>query len=59
MRRTSDSLNEGLLITWPDKSFKENDIFSMENIVDSALELSTKKLCSLDKYRLNQRAKWP
>ena len=27
---------------WPDKSYKENDMFSMEMIVGSALELSAK-----------------
>ena len=43
--------NEGLPIKWPEKSFKM--IFcSMEKIVGSALELSTKAFFSLDKYRL-------
>ena len=36
----------------PDKSFKENYIFSMEKVVGSALELSAKRLFTLDKYRL-------
>ena len=38
----------------PDKSFKENYIFSMEKVVGSALELSTKRLFTLDKYRLKK-----
>ena len=50
--RTSDSLNEGLPIKWPEKSFKENDIFSMEKIVGSTLDLSTKAVFSLDEYQL-------
>ena len=33
--RTSDSLNERLPIKWPEKSFKENDIYSMKMIVSS------------------------
>ena len=36
--RTSDSLNEGLPIKLPEKSFKENDIFSMKKIVGSILD---------------------
>ena len=37
---------------WPEKSFKENDIFSMKKIVGSTLDLSTKPVISLDKYQL-------
>ena len=36
------SLFAGLSIIWPDKSFKENDIFPSEKIVCSASKLSTK-----------------
>ena len=34
---------------WPEKKFKENDIFSMIKIVALILELSTKAAFSLDK----------
>ena len=34
---------------WPEKSFKENDIFSKKKIVALTLELSTKAVFSLDK----------
>ena len=37
---------------WPEKSFKENDIFSMKNRVGSTLDLSTKAVFSWDKYQL-------
>ena len=37
---------------WPDESFKENDIFSMNKIVGSTPELSAKVFISLDKYQL-------
>ena len=37
---------------WPEKSFIEKDIFSMEKIVGSTLELSAKVFFSLDKYQL-------
>ena len=47
---TSDSLNEGLPIKWPEKSFEENDSFSINRIVGSTLELSAKVFFSLDKY---------
>ena len=47
--RTSDSLNEGLPIKWPDKSFKVNEFFSIKKIVGSTLEFSTKVFFSLDK----------
>ena len=50
--RTSDSLNEGLPIEMTEKSFKENDIFSMKKIVGSTRDLSTKAVFSLDKYQL-------
>ena len=49
LERTSVSLNEGLPIKRPEKSFKENDIFSMKKIVGLTLELSTKAVFSLDK----------
>ena len=49
MERTWHSLNEELSIKMADKSFKENDIFSVEKIVGSDLELSAKGLM----YRLN------
>ena len=42
IRRTSGSLNEGLPIKWPEKCFKENDIYSMKEIVGSTLDLSAK-----------------
>ena len=42
MIRVAVPFNEGLPIKWPDKSFKENDFFSMKNIVGSTLEFSTK-----------------
>ena len=29
-KKTSDSLNERSPIKWPEKSFKENDIFSLK-----------------------------
>ena len=54
VRRTSDSLNGDLPVKWPDKSLEENDIFSMEKIVGSALQLSAKRLFSLDKNRLKK-----
>ena len=41
-KKTSDSLNERSPIKWPEKSFKENDIFSMKKIAGSTLELSAK-----------------
>ena len=50
--RTSDSLNEGLPIKMTRESFKENDIFSMNKIVGSTLDLSTKAVFSLNKYQL-------
>ena len=34
---------------WPEKSFKENDIFSMKKIVILTLELYTQVFFSLDK----------
>ena len=37
---------------WQEKSFKENDIFSMNKIVDSTPELSANVFISLDKYQL-------
>ena len=37
---------------WPEKSFNENDIFSIKKIVGSTLDLSTKAVFSLDKYQL-------
>ena len=40
------------LLKWPEKSFKENDIFSMKKIVGSTPELSAKVFLSLDKYQL-------
>ena len=51
-QRTSDSLNEGLPIKRPEKSFKENNIFSMKKIVGSTHDLSTKAIFSMDKYQL-------
>ena len=52
-QRTSDSLNEGLPIKKrPEKSFKENDIFSMKKIEGSTLDSSTEAVFSLDKYQL-------
>ena len=36
----------------PEKSFKENDSFSIKKIVGSTLELSDKVFFSLDKYLL-------
>ena len=36
----------------PEKSFNENDIFSMKKVVGSTLDLSTKAFFSLDKYQL-------
>ena len=55
--RTSGSLNEGLPIKWPDKSFKENDIYYMETVLCQAHELSTQKAfhigqALLEKYGL-------
>ena len=41
-KRTSDSLNEGLPIKWPDFFSKEIDSFSIKKIVGSTLELSAK-----------------
>ena len=38
IKRTLDSLNEGLPIKWLEKSFKENDIFCMKKIVGSTLK---------------------
>ena len=49
-QRTSDSLNEGLPIKWPEKSFKENDSFYIKKILGSTLSLSAKVFFSLDKY---------
>ena len=40
-------------LKWPEKSFKENDIFSMKKIVGPTSELSAKVFNSLDKYQLN------
>ena len=37
---------------YKEKSFKENDIFSMKKIVGSTLDLSTKAVFVLDKYQL-------
>ena len=37
---------------WPEKSFKENDNFSMKKIVGSTRDLSTEAVFSLDKYQL-------
>ena len=42
--RTRHSLYEELPIRMADKSFKENDIFSLEKIVGSDFELSAKGL---------------
>ena len=39
-------------LKWSEKSFKENDSFSIQNIVGSTLELSAKKFFSLDKFLL-------
>ena len=50
--RTSDSLNEGLSIKMTRESLKKNDIFSMNKIVGSTLDLSTKAVFSLNKYQL-------
>ena len=52
LKRTSDSLKEGLPIKITRESFKENDIFSMKKKVGSTLDLSTKAVFSLDKYQL-------
>ena len=41
---------------WPEKSFKENDIFSMKMIVGSTLELSTKVFFSLDAVKMLKNA---
>ena len=49
MERTSDSLNKGLPIKWPEKSFKEDDIFSMKMLVILTLKLYTKVFFALDK----------
>ena len=49
-QRTSDSPNEGLPIKRPEKSFIENDSFSIKKIVGLTLELSAKVFFSLDKY---------
>ena len=54
VQRTSDSLNEGLPIKLPEKSFEENDIFSMKKRVGSTIDLSTKAVFSLDKYQLKK-----
>ena len=35
-----------------EKSFKDNDIFSMKKIVDSTLSLSAKVFFLIDKYQL-------
>ena len=39
-------------LKWPEKSFKENDSFSIKKIVGSTLESSAKKVFSLDKFLL-------
>ena len=41
-------------LKWPEKSFKESDIFSMKKIVGSTLDLSTKAVFLLDKYQLKK-----
>ena len=50
--RTSDSLNEGLPIKMAQKSFKENNIFSMKKIVILTLELYEQVFFALDQYLL-------
>ena len=47
---TLHSLNEGITPKWPDKSFRDNDNFSMGKVVGSVLELSTNRLFTLNKY---------
>ena len=44
------SLNERLPIKMAEKSFKENDSFSIKKMVGSTLELYAKVFFSLDKY---------
>ena len=44
-------VNEEFSIKWPQKSYKENDIFSMKKIVGSTFKLSAKLFFSLDNYQ--------
>ena len=50
-RRTSDSLHEELRMKMAREKFLRKCFISMERIVVSTLELSTKMFFSLDKYR--------
>ena len=52
MRRTSDSLNEGLPIRMARKKFQRKLQFSIKKIVGSTLELSAIRFFTLDNFLL-------